>query len=131
MAAGAREILKSKYRKITVICPKTSDRTLVPWKRKPKVCSVIYDFQFKPKKLLSELCKCRKRAEFLKMDHVFPGDDPDNFRFENWADPPSSEDEHHHGHRLTKPRVSMSTDGLEYEMGLFAPTVPQVSAVRE
>lgn len=96
------------------------------WKRKPKVVAAVYDFQFKPKQLLSELCKCRKRAEFLKMDFAFPGDD---LMFKPQPvcmyESDSSDDGHVHHKPYTRPGNQMTTDHLEYDKsvwdGVWAP----------
>ena len=87
------------------------------WKQEPKVVGLIYDFQRRPKKLLAELCKCRKRAEFLKFDFAFSGGDVCYQPRHVILGEDSSDDEHHGHANIGARRFSRATESVEHKLG--------------
>lgn len=82
------------------------------YKQQPKLVGAIFDCQKKPKTVLKELCKCRKRGMFLKLDYAFSGDE---VTYKNKAlneGYVSSDDEH--GHKIT---YRAGTEILEHDNG--------------
>jgi len=88
------------------------------WKKKPLVIAAIYDFQVKPKKLLAELCKCRKRAEFLKLDYTFSGDEVCEEPQVIAESDEESDDEHLHK-AYRRPGALGTTDAIEYDKSVW------------